>query len=164
MQKDFLQIDELRLDKECLAQPSLYLEYAEKLADAKRDYDELKSGMEVVEAELRQDIRERPARYGITSDKPTEGSINASVLMQPKQKAANKAVLDAKHKVDILTSAVVALEHKKRSLTLLVSLHAQGYFAEPRVTGAGKDAVNTQTKTQVRRLGQRKVEVEDDED
>lgn len=166
MNRDFLQIDELRLDKECLRQPGLYMEYAEKLADAKRDLDECRAAESLIAAELSKDARERPAKFDI-GDKVTEGAINAAVQAHPKLRAAQAETLKAKHAVDVLSSAVVALEHKKRSLTLLVNLHGQGFFADVRGTKAGKDAVNDKTKETVRRLGQRKdsrAEDEDDED
>jgi hypothetical protein len=51
-----------------------------------------------------------------------------------------------------MAQAVVwALEHKKRSLTLLVELHGMGYFSAPKISPEGKAAVEDMTKRRVRR-------------
>ena len=126
-----LEIDPLRLDEDWVQQPKLYLEYAGKLADARRDLDLAKNELELTRAELDADIRVDPSQYDFDG-KPTEKAIDACILCQKRYKTANEEVIAAKHKVDVLAAFVTALDHRKRALENLVDLHGQGYFAEPK--------------------------------
>ena len=162
MKTDFLQIDELALDKECIRQPSLYFEFAEKVANARQAYDIASNEAKVEEAEVERDIRSAPEKHGL--EKVTEASIKAAVACSKEVRLAQEHLIDLKHTLEIYQAAVFALEHKKRALTLLVNLRGQEYYAEPRTTAAGKSAVDEGAKKRVRQLGQRKADVEDKED
>lgn len=155
MNKDFLAIDELRLDKDCMEQPMLYLEYSLKLADARQNYDETKVQLDLTEAELKQAIRNNPKRFDLDGEKITEAAINSKVPLQKEYKDAQGELSDAKHRVDVLSAAVGALDQRKRMLVLLVELRRQELSSEPRVSGDGKRAVEQDSKTRVRKLGQR---------
>jgi hypothetical protein len=142
-------IDELALDKECIRLPSDYLKYAHRAADAKRGVDILKSGLDALQAELSNKIRKRPQRYGL--EKITEASLNAAVVLQPEYQERSAALVEARHGQEIAQAVVWALECKKRSLTLLVELHGMGYFANPKISERGRDAVEQMIKKHVRR-------------
>lgn len=144
-----VQIDEHKLDKECVRLPSDYLKYAHMAADAKRDVDEIKNSLEVLEAELSADIRAEPGKYGL--EKTTETAIGACILVQPQYQKRLARLVKAKHEAELAQAVVWALEHKKRTLTLLVELHGMGYFSSPKVTERGKEAVNKMTMTRLRR-------------
>jgi len=144
-----VQIDELNLDKECIRLPSDYLKYAHLSSDAKRDVETLRAEMDVVEADLAREVRANPTDFGI--EKETEKAIAAAVLSLPKYQKALRALNAAKHQADLAQAVVWALEHKKRSLTLLVELHGMGYFSSPKITERGRDAVNEMTKRKTRR-------------
>lgn len=163
MNNDFLAIDELALDKECIKQPQLYFTYAQKATDARRDLDEAKADQSVLAAELNKKIRSNPQKYGL-SDKPTEASINTTVTLQKEYRDAEAVVIEAAHKLGIMSAAVTAMEHRKRALTLLVNLKGQEYYSEPSTSAAGKKAVNEDVKRSTRTLGQRKVSKADDEE
>ena len=124
MDKSFLKIDPFALDKEWLNQPSLYMDMAEKAANARKDYDEAKRELDLVEAALFAKVRKSPLKYDLP-EKPTEGACRSHVLTMPAYSDAFKEVVEAKHRLDIYSAAVVALEHRKRALTLLVELHGQ---------------------------------------
>ena len=119
------QIDRFRLDDEWVKQPDLYRRYAEALADARSEYDGRKNDLDVVRAEIELKIRENPGYYGL--DKVTEGVIKAAVEVQELVKEAENDVVQARHKVGILEAAVGALDHRKRALSDLVSLHLADY-------------------------------------
>lgn len=144
-----VQIDEHNLDKECVRLPSDYLKYATLAADAKRDLDELKNSLAVLEAELSADIRAEPRKYGL--EKITETAIASCVLVQPYYQKRVDRVNAAKHRTDIAQAVVGALEHKKRTLTLLVELHGMGYFSSPKISERGREAVNSITMRRLRR-------------
>lgn len=155
MDADFLRIDELNLDKECVRQPGLYFEYAQRLANAKNSLVEAENDLEVLVAEIKRDLRKQPKLF------PTEGSIKEAVPLEPEYKDSLEVVGEAKHKVDVMQAAVTALEHKKRSLTLMVSLRGQEFFSSPKIDPAGKAAVADDVKRTTRRLGQRRDEGDD---
>lgn len=148
-----VQINEFALDKECLNLAADYLYFATRSADLKRDVQELESAKEVAEAELSKKIRDEPNVYGL--EKVTEAGISAVVLTRKEYKEAQKKVFEARHQLDVCQAAVSAMEHKKRALTLLVELHGAGWHASVKVSKEGREAVDEQTKRNVRSRHQR---------
>lgn len=126
-----LDIDPLRLDDELIGQPQQRGQFGELHADALKDLDDAKANLSVAEAEADRDIRENPADYGI--DKLSEARISAAVTLHPAVKVALKRVNEAKYKLNVLQAAIDGLEHRKRALSDLVTLHGQDYFAAPRM-------------------------------
>lgn len=146
--ESIVQINEHHLDRECIQLPSDYLKAANLAADRKRDVDEIKNRLEVVEADLSKEIRSKPEAYGI--DKLTETAISQTILTQPRYQKVLARLQRAKHEADLAQALVWALEHKKRTLTLLVELHGMGYFSSPKVSEAGKEAVKAMTMRKLR--------------
>jgi hypothetical protein len=130
----FFEVDIHQLDKEWMEQPALFFEWAERLADTRRDLDEAKSELDVTKAEISRAIRDEPEDYGL--EKVTEAAVTAAIPEQEEYKIATKAVSEAKHAVDVYQGVVTALEHRKRALEKLVDLHGQSYFANPRVSNS----------------------------
>src|SRR6266545_187348 len=120
-------IDENHLDRECICLPTDYLRAAHQAAGAKRDVAELSAALSVVEAELSKAIRSSPQTFGL--EKVTESAISNILICYPKYQTAKKEVVGAQYEADLAQALVWALEHKKRSLTLLVELHGMGYFS-----------------------------------
>lgn len=139
-----VQIDQDHLDRECIELPSQYLRYAFLAAEAKRDVDESKADMDVVQAELASEVRSTPAKFGI--EKLTESAVSATILTLAGYKKALAEYQKAKHHYEMTQAVVWALEHKKRSLTLLVELHGLGYFSNVKMSAEGKDAVQKMTR------------------
>ena len=131
---DIFEPDKNRLDEELVKQPRLYHQYADQLADARRDHEMAESEMKVVEAEVSLLVRRRPDRFGI--EKVTEDAVKKTVLLDKRVRQAEKEVILAKHKVDLLSAAVTALDHRKRVLEKLVDLRLADYYAEPRTREA----------------------------
>jgi len=144
-----VQIDELHLDKECIRLPSDYLKYAHLAADAKRKVDEVSNRLKVLQAELGSAIRAAPEDHGI--DKVTEAAVTGAVLSNPNFQKGTVALQAAEYDYSLAQAVVWALEHKKRTLTLLVELHGMGYFSSPRVSEKGRAAVEEMTRQHVRR-------------
>jgi len=134
-----VQINEHKLDLECKRLPTDYLKWAWLAAEAKRDADESKANLAVVHADLSAAIRNTPGKYGL--EKVTEAGLAAAVLLLPGYQKAQRRLRTANYESDMLQAVVWALEHKKRSLTLLVDLHGMGYFSAPKVTKEGRAAV-----------------------
>lgn len=157
----FLHIDELRLDRECQHQASLYMEHAMKLARARKDYDEAHATLSVTEAETSKRIRGNPSKYGL-AEKPTETSIKEAIALNADVLDSAKEVREAKHALDVCQAAVTALDHRKSALKLMVDLRGQEYYSTPMPTAKGTKAVNESAKGETRRLGQRRADREED--
>ena len=156
-ENDF-QIDRFRLDDEWCGQPHLYHRYAVALVDAQREFDEAKNSSAVMRSEVELAIRKDPDRYALP--KVTEGVIKAALDSSEELKEAEQVVIDARHKVGVLEAAVNALDHRKRALSDLVSLHLADYFAKPVARENGKEAVEEMGKQRARRPRKRR---EDDD-
>src|SRR6185503_15262905 len=81
-----VQIDELNLDKDCIRLPHDYLLAAHQAADSRRDVEDKKNYLEVVEADLCKHIRTTPGKYGL--EKVTESAIKEILVLQPEHKEA----------------------------------------------------------------------------
>lgn len=137
-------IDRDHLDRECINLPTHYIQYAFKASEAKRDVDEAKAEMDAIAADLGMRIRTTPKKYGV--EKTTVDIVNALVINHAEFKEYQTAYFKAKHRQEMAQAVVWALEHKKRSLTLLVDLHGMGYFSDVKATEAGRDAVKQQRR------------------
>lgn len=148
--ESIVQIDELNLDKECIRQPGLVLQWATQAAEKRKDIDEAKAELDVVEADLSRKIRQDCGAYGL--EKVTETAVAGVILLQKSYRTAHQKLLDARYQHELAQAVVSALEHKKRSLTLLVELHGIGYCSSPRLSQKGQQAVQEMTKKKVRRF------------
>jgi hypothetical protein len=108
---DFLSIDELALDKECIRQPGLLYQYSTKLATARQQMDEAKQDYDVTCAEIGRSLRDQ-AGTADKATKLTETAIQAKIMLNARVRAASDIVADAKHRVDILFAAVIRGEMK----------------------------------------------------
>jgi len=125
-----LKIDHNALDIEWLEQSNNFFKYSEQLADARKELDKAKENADVVIAELKNSIRKDPKEY-LGDIKTTEGSINEVVLIDEECQEARNDIIQLKHKVEILSSAVKSFEHRKTALENLVRLLGQQYFSAP---------------------------------
>lgn len=146
-------IDENDLATEWANQPKMRHEWGDHLAIAKRDLAAAESALDVVKAETKLNIRNAPSDYGL--EKVTEDALKDVLASQPEVKIATKAVIRAKYNVDIIMSAVIAIDHRKSALGNLVDLRAQDYYAEPHAkTKTGKEVVS-EARTARARKGMR---------
>lgn len=149
-----LSIDENMLDEEWIGQPRLFFQHAEKLAGARNALDEAKVRLEIVKAGLSRAIREDPASFGLP--KITEASVEAAICEQAKFITAQSEVRHLKHKVDVLAAAVTALDHRKKALENLVTLHGQNYFSVPQArTPEDREAVRSIENEAIRKKNRR---------
>ena len=142
------EIDMHQLDREWVAQPRLYATHARKLAKAKQAEAETKAMLDVVRAELDLSIRKSPIDFDL--EKPTEGSITATILVQKEYKTALNQYNAARYTVGLVQGVVDALDHRKKALENLVHLHGQNYFATPRAKGVSSETVEHLKKTAAR--------------
>jgi len=150
-------IDRSALDEEWAGQSELFYGCAEQLAHARKEYEFKKSQVDLIRAQTALSIRRDPRPPGIP--RLTDKIIEQLVAIDPKVRRAGRMAAEARHAVDILQAAVTALEHRKRALEGLVSLHGQSYFSTPRVKQK-TDFADTIEKRAVRRKGIRKKKEE----
>ena len=130
--KDIFNIDPNCLDVEWVGQPKLFYKHAEKLADARLELATSKAELDVVAAELDQEIRNDPAVFGL--DKVTETTVRTAITLNKRHRSKLKAFNNNKHTVDLLQSVISALDHRKAALENMVRLHGQNYFSTPQAT------------------------------
>lgn len=140
-----VEIDEHSLDKECIDLPRQYLRFASIAADAKATVAAYEARASAIAAEVASDIRTNPELYNL--DKVTESIIAAETVKHARVQKAKEKVRLAQYENDLAQAVVWALEHKKRSLTLLVELHGRSYFASPPVSAKGRASVMEERRT-----------------
>lgn len=140
MKRSYTDVDLSRLEEDFLAQPRLMDRATKGSADAKKDLAELKAEMEVVEAECKRRIRKNPGKYGIVGSRPTKDMIDEALVLHPKYQEINVRVIEAQHKVDVFGGLINTLEHRKRTIEGLITLHGQGYWSKPRVSRAADES------------------------
>ena len=132
MTPEILHIDKHLLDEEWVNQPKLYFEYASELALARQELEEAKAEFDVVKAETDLTIRSNPADYDLP-EKTTEVMIGKALILTDEYADAQKVVFIAQYRVNILSGAQTALDHRKKALEKLVDLHGRNYFSSPKV-------------------------------
>lgn len=105
------------LDSALIEHPGLQLHYALKTADARRAYERLKSGVEILEAQLDSKYREELFDGG---KKPTEAAIRNAVVGDPKYAAAQAKLIDAQH-LWKMCEAVESSFHSRKDILLEVA-------------------------------------------
>lgn len=136
--REELKIDPDALDVEWLNQPELLWKYSKLLEDEKKEAEYLKNRVELVKAELDDEIRSSPEKFGFEG-KPTEKAIDAQILKHPKYSNILKKYLRHRHNVGVYQSAVFAVHQRKEALEHLVKLHGQKYFSSPIIEASLSD-------------------------
>lgn len=126
-----MQIDPSALDIEWLGQPSLTMKYAQNAAQTKREEACAKERLDIVRAQLDNEIRSNPESFGLA--KATEASIQSAILLQKEYQEASKEYIDAKYESDLARYAASAISDRKEALENLVRLHGMQYFAGPTI-------------------------------
>jgi len=157
---DILQIDENRLDKECVRLPFQYRQASVQAADSARDLDEARAELDVREAELFAEMNRNPDKFGL--EKTTNDVVKAAIRAHVRVQKIEKRIRELAHKAQLDKSLVTALEFKKRSLTNLVELHGAGYHAEVRTSEQGREHLKKVSRgKQARPLSRDRDERED---
>lgn len=156
-----LSIDRYALDEEWLGQPERYRTASDWAAMARKEYNEAKSDLDVVKAELYLAIRADPETYGL--EKSSEAAIAAAVTVQPGYREAMAEMIDKKHQLDVMDGAVSALDQRKTALSKLVDLHLANYYSKPRASSEpSKERMGDVEKGAVRGRARKRLNLEDE--
>lgn len=153
-----LDIDRFHLEVEWVNQPQQYYVWAKKAADAQLAFDQAKSKLDLVDAEVAKDIRDDPVEYEI--DKVTKDTVDAAVAMHPQHQAAVNKVNSTRHDLQVAQAAVNALEHRKRALTILAELWIREYYSDLN----SKSHNGQESKEEIRSRGARRRALLEQED
>ena len=133
--KRILNPDPTQLDREWVLQPKLLLEFADQLSTKRKEHDRQKALNEIADAKLSLRVRSNPSKYKLKS--VNETAIKNVVCSHPAYGKRVLLLIDLREEVDHLSNMVTAIEHRKRALEGLVSLHGQKYFSVPRADETG---------------------------
>jgi regulator of replication initiation timing len=137
--EDILQIDEHRLDRECIKLPVQYRQAAYQAAETSKDIDEAKAELKVAEASIHLKIRNTPGQFNL--EKVTESAIDEVTSLNPKIILLEKKIRELEQKQAMEKILVSAIDYKKRSLNNLVELYAAGWHAQVRPSEEGRQAL-----------------------
>ena len=157
-----LKIDLNKLEEEWLKQPTLYMKYAEMVAQSQRERDKAKEQIELARAELDSMIRENPDRFSGCpqnkdgSYKPTEGWISSVILNQDKYKKVSENFHDLNYNFNVLQGALKAFDHRKKALEMESQLWLGGYWSTPKEKGSEMQDRAVQKSSDKQREGLRR--------
>ena len=141
--KKDLETDINDLENEWQGQPGLYMFYAELHANAIEHRDRVKEHLESLDGRI---IQEIIAEEG--GKKPADSVLKGMVVNDKKHIDKFEELLAANKEVNLMTSAKVAFEHRKKQLENLVSLLISGHHADPKLKKEIKDKKGAQTRKQ----------------
>lgn len=133
------------LGKAVLIQPSLFLKWSTRAANAVHEKKMLKTRLNVIKAELELAVRRNPPK---DLGKLTEGSITALVTIDPKYIEAEEEYIEAETFASDMLNAKQAMEEKRDALKNAKDLYATGYWAtKPVPDMQGVEAAYVDKKT-----------------
>jgi len=126
-----MHIDPMALDVEWLDQANRFMKISKEASVLKKELALLREESDVLEANWANRIRRHPAKYGM-EDRITEGGIKAAITANEEVRQMAGKIIDKQYELDLVQSAVRAMEHRKAALEELVHLQSQQYFAGPK--------------------------------
>jgi hypothetical protein len=129
--KEDIQIDIHDIEGDWIKQSSLYMKYSELHANATASRDRLKQELEVERAEVFARVKKQWKSLGFEK-KPTDAEANKFVDQDELIDEIANELIEANKEVNILLSAKIALDHKKRALENITSLMIHNLFADPK--------------------------------
>lgn len=125
-----LKIDKFNLDSEWEEQPMRYMYYAEQYVDKAKELADMKNLLSVRTSEIELEYR---TGFRVMEAKQTEGSIKAQIDIEPELIELRNKVSNLKGESDMLSSIVVAFEHRKKALENEGALLINGFYSTPEV-------------------------------
>ena len=151
---EFLQINELELEKAWADQPRLCWRWNRKLAKAKKQVSNAEKKFELVKAKLGKNIRENPEAYKLR--KNTNDAVSEVLICQDLYQEAYNEIIEAQYEVDLIKAVTAAINDKKYALQDLVQLYLNEYYAEPSKKGHNKEAIDEMEQRAIAKRGQKR--------
>lgn len=158
-----LSVDPNQLPREWGRHVPMYHYWAEQQADAQAAYDEAKSELDLVKAEMDLEVRNNKDDYGI--DKINNDIVANTVLTQPEVQAAVKRVNESRHQLELAKAATGALDHRRKQLSMLVDMKIKAYMSDVYHNSVPDEAEEDVKKhTRRKAIERKKEEIDDDDD
>jgi len=135
-----LSIDKDALDKELVTYSEVFMKWSEYLAEAMAERDDKRSEIEIKKAQLDKEIRVAPKDFGL--EKVTESAISNVITENEKIQELNKEYAEFVKRVNILSAARDAMNHKRRMLEKVVELFLAGYWSDPKLRKESKNELD----------------------
>jgi len=132
-----LPINMQRLHLDAENQPELMCMAIEVEAEARYEAKKAKLAVEVCKAEVSNDIRLYPEKYGLT--KTTEAAIEITVLKDLRVIDSQTRFLDLEREANMAGALVQAYENRKSMLQLEGQLFISNYWNEVKISDVGID-------------------------
>jgi hypothetical protein len=129
---DIKTIDKYRLDDEWIKQPDLYWKFSKLLAKHRKELAEKENEAKLIRAQLFRRIRENPQDYFVVG-KATNDAIENMIIEQPKYQKAQREIIMAQYKVDLLFGIEKKLTQRKEAIQDLIKLQGRDYFSQPSI-------------------------------
>jgi hypothetical protein len=123
--REDVKINRFKLELECSDHSSVYLYWSEQLTEYKAKLDEIKTRMDYKGAEVELELRKNPPE-GL---KVTESAIMAMIKTNKEINNLAQEFNEARKALNLLSAAVVSLEHRKSMLENLRHLFIAGYYS-----------------------------------
>lgn len=161
-ERDFsedIKINKYRLDDECEKHPSLYGYYARQQALLRSELSELEAEQKLTLAESEVDIREHWEKF--SDSKMTEAGVKAQIEQHEKVQKGKNKILKISRELNIISAAVISMDHRKSMLNNLVSLQIAGFYSSPR--GMAKKGIAEETSNDLRKSMNKRQEEKEEE-
>jgi hypothetical protein len=141
LKKD-LAIDPANITASLSNQTQLFVHYASAAVRSKRQFERWKAAVDILEAQLDSQVRKEVAENG---GKITEGAVRATVLSDPKMKAARARMIDAQEIHRLCDVAERAFEHRREMVKQIAQDLARESEGQLRVY-ANQDAASARDR------------------
>lgn len=128
--KESISINQNNLEDELTNQPFLYMQYAEKYANAVKKRDICEDYIRVLKAQLFMEAKDE--WKSIWGHKPTETEIKSWIEINDKLNKERDKLIQLEYNVNMYSSLLQALQQRKSILSSLVQMKISGIYSTPR--------------------------------
>lgn len=121
------EIDLFNLDQNAAEQAGLIEEWGGRWVLAKKHKREAKRQLDLIRAQVDENIRKNPDMYGI--EKITEAVISSKIILSEEYQIAMNQVLEAEYEEDIYSIAFQTIVDRGKMIEVEQRFHAAAYFA-----------------------------------
>lgn len=146
--RDLIAIDRNKLDLECEQHADVFFNACVELTEAKERVELLERLYKKKRGEIFIQMKKDPIMFNL--DNASDKTCEQYLLNEPELVQLEERLLSLQSEVAIRQAFVSALDHRKRMLSDLVTLHGQSYFAKPQGTPEGEKVVREQAKASSR--------------
>lgn len=128
--KESIAINANKLEDELANQPFLYMQYAEKYANAVKKRDICEDYIRVLKANLFMEAKDD--WRSIWGHKPTEAEIKSWIEVNDKLNKERDNLIQLEYNVNMYSSMLQALQQRRSILSNIVQMKVSGIYATPK--------------------------------